>query len=220
MIYKLAVFDMDGTILNTLDDLAAAINHALQFFGMPEHTTEEVRWFVGNGMHKLAERAVPKGTSPEMVEKVFAEMHRFYKDHCADNTKPYNGIPEMLRTLKEHGVLTAVVSNKAEYAVKSLCRDYFNGLFDYSAGDREGRRIKPYPDMVEAVLEQAGVDKSEAAYIGDSDVDVQTAQNSGLFPIMVDWGFRGEAFLREHGAELIVYRPEEIPPLLGAADKN
>ncbi len=211
---------MDGTILDTLDDLAAAINHGLDYFGLPVRSTEEVRWFVGNGMHKLAERAVPKGSSPETVEKVFAEMHRYYKDHCADNTKPYDGIPEMLRTLRKHGVLTAVVSNKAEYAVKSLCRDYFDGLFDYSAGDAEGRRIKPYPDMVEAVLEQAGVDKSEAAYIGDSDVDVQTAHNSGLFPIMVDWGFRGEAFLREHGAEFVVHAPEEIPPLLGVADKD
>lgn len=218
--YKLAVFDMDGTILDTLDDLAAAINHGLQYFDLPVHTTEDVRWFVGNGMHKLAERAVPKGSSPEMIEKVFAEMHRYYKDHCADSTKPYDGIPEMLKTLKAHGVLTAVVSNKAEYAVKSLCRDYFDGLFDYSAGDAEGHRIKPYPDMVEAVLEQAGVGKSEAAYIGDSDVDVQTAHNSGLFPIMVDWGFRGEAFLKEHGAKLIVHSPEEIPPLLGVADKD
>ena len=218
--YKLAVFDMDGTILDTLDDLAAAINHGLDYFGLPVRSMEEVRWFVGNGMHKLAERAVPKGSSPETVEQVFAEMHRYYKDHCADNTKPYDGIPEMLKKLRAHGVLTAVVSNKAEYAVKSLCRDYFDGLFDYSAGDAEGRRIKPYPDMVDAVLEQAGVDKSEAAYIGDSDVDVQTAHNSGLFPIMVDWGFRGEAFLREHGAKLIVHSPEEIPPLLGVAEKD
>ena len=218
MNYKLAVFDMDGTILNTLDDLAAAINHGLDCFSMPVRTTEEVRWFVGNGMHKLAERAVPQGTSPEKVEEVFAEMHRFYKDHCADNTKPYDGIPEMLKTLKANGVLTAVVSNKAEYAVKSLCRDYFDGLFDYSAGDKEGRRIKPYPDMVEAVLEQAGVDKSEAVYVGDSDVDFQTALNSGLFPIMVDWGFRGEAFLREHGAELVIFKPEDILPLLGITE--
>ena len=210
MTYKLAVFDMDGTILDTLQDLADSTNHALAYFNLPQRSKEEIRTFVGNGMHKLIERAVPENSEAEMIEAVFSELHNFYEKHCADTTKPYDGILEMLKGLRARGIFLAVVSNKADYAVKSLCEIYFKGLFDFACGDKEGQKRKPHPDMVNAALVHFNLTKDEAVYIGDSEVDLQTAVNSGLFPIMVAWGFKGEKFLKEHGAENIVYAPEEI----------
>ncbi len=148
--YKMAIFDMDGTILNTIDDLAASINYALRVNGMPEHSVVEVKGFVGNGIRKLVDRAVPPGTEEEDIDRVFASFHEYYKDNCAVMTKPYDGIANVLDELKRAGVILAVVSNKAEYAVKQLCEDYFPGTFDIVAGDVEGRRRKPYPDSVNA----------------------------------------------------------------------
>ncbi|MGI6021203.1 MAG: HAD family hydrolase [Lachnospiraceae bacterium] len=210
MKYKIAIFDMDGTILNTIDDLADAMNYCLKCFDMPVRTVDEVRMFVGNGIHKLVERAVPEGTSDETLEEVFKLFNEYYKDHCAIKTRPYDGICEVIEALRKMGMKTAVVSNKADYAVKSLCRDYFPGLFDYSVGDREGQRRKPCPDSVNAVLDYFKLDKSEAVYLGDSDVDLETARNAGMDVIMVGWGFRDEAFLRAAGADTIIHHPTRI----------
>lgn len=210
MSYKLAIFDMDGTILNTLDDLADCMNHSLATFDLPLRTVEEVRSFVGNGIRKAVERAVPENLSVEQVDAVFEEFTKYYKDHCAIKTRPYDGIPEVIRTLRDRGILTAVVSNKADFAVQSLCVDYFDGLFDCSVGDKEGQRRKPYPDGVLSVLEQLGVDKEDAVYIGDSDVDFETAKNSEMDVIMVGWGFRDEDFILSKGAEFVIHDPEEI----------
>ena len=205
MQYKLAVFDLDGTILDTLADLAEAVNNALRKNRMPEHTTEEVRWYVGNGIPKLIARAVPEDADETQRQQVHADFTAYYKEHCADHTAPYPGIPEMLCALRAAGMQTAVVSNKADYAVQILVEDYFPGLFDAAVGDREGFRRKPAPDSVNAVLETLGIDRGEAVYIGDSDVDIATAKNAGMPCISVDWGFRPEAFLREHGAEIILH---------------
>ena len=210
MKYKLAIFDMDGTILNTLEDLADSMNYALGQHNMPQRTIDEVRRFVGNGIRKLVERAVPTGTEAAQVDEVFETFTVYYKEHCAIKTRPYEGIPEVLKQLRDMGVKTAVVSNKADFAVQSLCEDYFPGLFDFAVGDKEGQRRKPAPDSVNAVLDKFGMDKSQAVYIGDSDVDYETSQNADMDVIMVGWGFRDEEFILSKGAEFVIHKPDEI----------
>ena len=210
MKYKLAVFDMDGTILDTLEDLADSTNYALTSNGLPERTIDEVRSYVGNGIRLLIERAVPQGTEPELSNKVFKTFKEYYKTHCAIKTRPYDGIKKVLTSLRKAGCLTAVVSNKADFAVKDLCRDYFNGLFDIAVGEREGIDKKPAPDGVFEVLSKLNINKKEAVYIGDSDVDFATSKNAGIDVIMVGWGFRDEEFLREKGVERIIKQPSDI----------
>lgn len=215
MNYKLLIFDLDGTILNTIEDLCNSTNYALGAHNFPTRTIEEVRKFVGNGIKKLIERAVPSGTSSETIEQVLDTFKKHYALHCADKTSPYDGIMELLTALRAQGFLTAVVSNKADFAVQSLCNDYFPGMFDFVVGEREGIRRKPYPDSVEEVLTKLQVKKEQAVYIGDSEVDIQTAKNAGMSSIAVSWGFREEAFLREQGAENIVNKPSEILNFIG-----
>lgn len=214
MKYKAAIFDMDGTILNTLEDLRAAVNHTMRVSGYPERTLDEVRGFVGNGIRKLIERAAPQGTDSAETDRLFGVFNGYYKEHCADNTKPYDGILDMLKKLRANGVRTAVVSNKADYAVRELCIQYFDGLFDAAAGERTEVRKKPAPDSVFAVLEKLGVNAADAVYIGDSDVDIETARNSGMDNIIVDWGFRDKDFLIAKGAKLIVSSPHDIENII------
>lgn len=208
--YKLAVFDMDGTILDTLEDLKDSTNFALEKCGYPTRSYDEVRRFVGNGIRKLIERAVPEGLTTEQIDRVHEVFTEHYKVHCADKTKAYDGIKPLLEKLRASGVKTAVVSNKADYGVQELCKEYFDGLFDYAVGEREGIRRKPAPDAVNEALRVLGMSKSEAVYIGDSDVDFETAKNAELPCISVLWGFRDEEFLREKGATLFVHDPAEI----------
>ncbi len=208
--YKLAVFDMDGTILDTLEDLKDSTNFALEKCGYPTRSYDEVRRFVGNGIRRLIERAVPEGLTVEQIDRVHEVFTEHYKVHCADKTKAYDGIKPLLEKLRASGVKTAVVSNKADYGVQELCKEYFDGLFDYAVGEREGIRRKPAPDAVNEALRVLGIDKSEAVYIGDSDVDFETAKNAELPCISVLWGFRDEEFLREKGATLFVRDPAEI----------
>ena len=210
MKYELAVFDMDGTILNTLDDLTDATNHALRTFGYPEHSIEEVRFFVGNGIAKLIERATPAGTSEEERAKVRAEFMDYYKIHSADKTGPYTGINDLLKKLRAAGVKTAVVSNKPDVAVRELVKTYYDGLFDAAVGDMEGQAVKPAPDMCLKVFKELGMGSEKAVYIGDSDTDIMTARNAGLDEILVSWGFRGREFLTEHGAKKICDTPDEV----------
>lgn len=205
-----AVFDMDGTILNTLEDLMDSTNFALKNNGLKERSLEEIRFFVGNGIQKLIERAVPQGTSKEVFEKVFADFKSHYKIHCADKTSYYDGIPSVIQTLRKMGVKTAVVSNKADFAVQELVEVYFKGLFDVALGEKTGVSKKPSPDMVNAALSVLGVEKESAFYIGDSDVDFETAKNSSLDFIGVSWGFRGRKFLENLGAKNIIDSPEEL----------
>ena len=208
--YLLAVFDMDGTILNTIDDLTDATNHALKACGYPVHTVDEVRFYVGNGIAKLIERATPAGTSDEMRKKVRSEFMDYYSVHSADKTGPYPGIGELLKALRAAGVKTAVVSNKPDVAVRDLVVRYFDGLFDAAVGDMEGQRTKPAPDMCNKVFEKLGIGPGDAVYIGDSDTDIQTARNSGTDEILVSWGFRGRDFLEEHGAKCICDTTDEV----------
>jgi len=204
MKYKLVIFDLDGTILDTLEDLKQALNHALTFYEYPTRTLDEVRCFVGNGIRKLIERAMPENALDTDIDKVFAEFNKYYALHCADYTKPYEGVVELVRKLRNMGIKTAVVSNKADYGVQELCDKYFNGLFDYAVGERVGVNRKPSPDAVYEVLSYLDIEKNEAVYVGDSEVDVKTAQNAGLESIMVSWGFRDKEYLYEQGAVNIV----------------
>lgn len=210
MKYTIAIFDLDGTILNTLEDLADSTNYALKTCGYPERTMDEVRQFVGNGIRKLMERAVPEGTPVEEIDRVHETFTAYYKVHCADKTRPYDGIMELLQNLKKDGCKLAVVSNKADYGVQELCKQYFDGVFDFAVGEREGIRKKPAPDSVNEVLKTLGCSRDRAVYIGDSDVDIQTAANAQMDHIIVEWGFRDVPFLIAKGAKVLVEKPEEI----------
>ena len=214
MLCELAIFDLDGTILNTLEDLADSLNAALKAYGFPERTLEEVRCFVGNGIRRLIERGVPAGTPEEEIVRVHERFTAHYKVHCADKTRPYPGINDLLKNLRQAGCRTAVVSNKADYAVQELCEQYFPGVFDAAVGERAGILKKPAPDSVNEVLRRLNVTKENAVYIGDSEVDIATARNAQMRSILVDWGFRDRSFLVEQGAETIVSSPEEIERLL------
>ncbi len=214
MSYRVALFDLDGTVLDTLDDLAVAVNHALASEGFPTRSRDEVCAFVGNGIGKLIERAVPAGSSEETVRRVLAVFKTYYAAHCAVHTKPYDGICEMLRTLRAAGIKTALISNKADFAVQSLAAQYFDGLFDVALGERAEIPRKPAPDMVEHVLKKLGATARESVFIGDSDVDVQTAQNAGTHGIFVTWGFRDEQCLRAAGATRVTHSVKSLAELL------
>ncbi len=214
MKYRLAVFDLDGTILDTLDDLADSTNHALAVNGLPERSIDEVRQFVGNGIRNLIERAVPEGTGAELTDRVFSEFREYYAVHCFDKTKPYEGILECMGNIRRDGMQIAVVSNKADFAVQELCEQFFAGLSDISVGEREGVRRKPCPDSVLHVLDSLGVKKEDAVYIGDSEVDIKTAENAGIDEIAVEWGFRDSEYLRVQGAKVLVKTPAELYTML------
>lgn len=208
--YQVAIFDLDGTILDTLDDLMDSVNYALRQSRLPERNKEEIRAFVGNGIRKLIERAVPKGTKTEVIDEVFSCFKHYYEAHCKDKTKPYKDVVDVLHCIKEKGVKLAVLSNKADFAVQILCEEYFPALFDAVAGAKEGIEKKPSPDGVHVLLKELGVEAKEGVYIGDSDVDILTGANSSMDVLSVTWGFREEAFLKECGATNIVREPREL----------
>ena len=209
------IFDMDGTVLDTLQDLADAVNAALKAFGMPERTIDEVRSFVGNGVRRLLELSVPDGFANPRFEEVFAKFREYYGVHCNDKTKAYDGILPLLRELEKEGYGLAIVSNKLDSAVKELNEIYFEGIVKVAIGEVEGIAKKPAPDMVEKALRELGKTKETAVYVGDSDVDLMTARNVGLPCISVLWGFREEGFLKEQGARYFAKAPAEIPKLIG-----
>ena len=208
--FETYVFDLDGTLLSTLDDLAASCNYALKSNGMPKRTLDEVRRFVGNGVKKLMERAVPDGLENPLFEKAYADFRQHYMNHNLDTTQPYPGIMEMLQSLRNRGKRVAVVSNKFYAATQALCRHFFGDLVEVAIGEREDIRKKPAPDTVVEALRQLGVTKEKAVYIGDSDVDVMTARNSGMPCISVLWGFRDYDFLVEHDATIFVTSPKQL----------
>lgn len=214
MYYKTIIFDLDGTLLDTLSDLAAATNYALAQHSLPQRSTDEVRRFVGNGIRKLIERAVPPATPSELQEAVFASFNAYYRQHCADTTQPYPGISELLTQLRAAGCRTAIVSNKADYGVQALAQQYFPGQLDAACGECAGIARKPAPDMVLTILRQLNADPQTAIYIGDADTDLETARNAGLPCIGACWGFRGRSFLKAHGAKLLAETPADILPLL------
>ena len=209
--YKTYIFDLDGTLLSTLADLAASTNYALCTHHMPERSLDEVRRFVGNGVKKLMERAIPDGLNNPLFEETFATFRQHYMQHNLDTTQPYPGIMQLLEQLKAEDKNIAVVSNKFYAATRELCRHFFGDLVPVAIGEREDIRKKPAPDTVIEALRELGVDKEGAVYIGDSDVDIMTAKNSGMPCVSVLWGFRDKEFLLEHGATTLISKPEEMP---------
>ena len=210
--YKVYIFDLDGTLLDTLGDLAAAVNYALRTHGMPEHSIDDVRRFVGNGVRKLMERSIPDGAANPQFDETFATFRHYYMAHSLDTTRPYEGIPETLAALKERGCRLAVVSNKMMAATQELCQHFFPDTVEVAIGENEaeGIRKKPAPDTVFAALRQLGVGEEGAVYVGDSDVDLETARQSGLPCISVLWGFRDRDFLIKHGAKTFISAPQEL----------
>lgn len=212
MKYDTYIFDLDGTLLDTLGDLASSVNYALRMHDMPERTVEEVRRFVGNGVRLLMERAIPDGAENPSFETTFATFRQHYMAHSLDTTKPYEGIPEILSALKGQGRRTAVVSNKFMLATQELIRHFFPDTIEVAIGEHEaeGIRKKPAPDTVVEALRQLGVGKEGAVYVGDSDVDIMTARNAGLPCVSVLWGFRDRDFLIKHGAKTFISAPSEL----------
>ena len=210
-VYKTFIFDLDGTLLDTLQDLANSVNHALRQYGMPEHSLDDIRRFVGNGVRLLMERAVPEGAQHPLFEEAFASFRQYYMQHSLDTTRPYDGIVETIRELKLRGCRLAVVSNKMMAATQELVAHFFPDV-EVAIGEHEaaGIRKKPAPDTVDEALRQLGVTREGAVYVGDSDVDLLTARNSGLPCISVLWGFRDREFLLAHGATTLIERPEEL----------
>ena len=211
MTYNTYIFDLDGTLLDTLRDLANSVNYALSQHGMPTHSIDDVRRFVGNGVRVLMERAVPNGAANPALDATFATFRQHYMQHSLDTTRPYDGITELIRELKARGCQLAVVSNKMMAATQELVHHFFPEI-EVAIGEHEaaGIRKKPAPDTVFEALRQLGVGKEGAVYVGDSDVDLATARNSGLPCISVLWGFRDKPFLQEHGATTFVETPCQI----------
>ena len=208
--FETYIFDLDGTLLSTLDDLVASTNYALRWAGMPERTVEEVRMFVGNGVKLLMERAIPNGINNPKFEETYAKFREHYMEHNLDTTCPYEGIPELLRELKRRGKKLAIVSNKFYAATQELAKHFFPDTLEVAIGERDSIRKKPAPDTVLEALKQLGASKDNAVYIGDSDVDIMTAKNCDLPCISVLWGFRDKDYLVKHGGTIFVDKPSEI----------
>jgi len=210
MKYKAIIFDLDGTLTDTLEDLFLSVNHALRSCSLPERSLDEVRRFVGNGVRKLIERSVPEGTDSSMLERCFEAFRTHYVIHCQDHTCLYPGVANLLTSLHAKCYKMAVVSNKLQAGVDELADTFFNGVIDVAIGEQPGIPRKPAPNMVQAALKQLGIEPSEAIYVGDSDVDLQTAANSGLPCISVLWGFRSRDFLVAHGAKMFAEQPQDV----------
>ncbi|MEE3455871.1 MAG: HAD-IIIA family hydrolase [Succiniclasticum sp.] len=208
--YKAIIFDLDGTLLDTLADLAEGTNYALRVNGFPERTIDEIRRFVGNGARKLIERAVPDGQIEAALEKVRQDFDIYYKVHCKDHTGPYPGIMEMLQELVQQGYSLGVVSNKPDFAVQELIPEYFPGIFASVSGERQGVAKKPAPDLIWEAMKNLQADSSNAVYVGDSEVDLEAAANAGIPCISVAWGFKGRRFLEEQHAGTIIEVPAEV----------
>jgi len=212
MIKKVVIFDLDGTLLNTLQDLTDSTNYALSVLNFPSHSIDKIRSFVGNGVSKLIELSIPNGLENENYEKCLEIFKKHYSQNMYNKTKPYDGIIEMLVELKKLGFKTAVVSNKFDYAVKKLCKKYFHNLTDMCVGENEknGIKKKPSPEAVFSVVKAFGVNMQDCIYVGDSEVDIQTSKNAGIDFIGVSWGFKDKEFLKNNGAVNIIDYPLEI----------
>ncbi len=213
--YEFILFDLDGTLLDTLDDLTASVNYALRQNGKKERSKQEVRSFIGNGIRLLIERAIGDQNSPDF-KKVFADFKTHYAAHCAEKTKVYDGVLQVLSALKAKGKRMSVLSNKADFATKQLCVQYFDGLIEVAVGEREseGIRKKPAPDAVFSVMDGFGANKQNTVYVGDSEVDIETAENAGLDCICVTWGFKDKEFLIENGGKVFADTPQQLLQLL------
>lgn len=208
------IFDLDGTLLNTLEGLKNSTNFALKKFNCPEITLEQTRSFVGNGVRKLIERAIPNGEKNPDFEKCLNTFKEHYSKTMYQKTVAYDGIEDMLTELKRKGIKTGVVSNKFDTAVKELCKNYFDGLIIVAIGESPDVRKKPAPDSVLKAMEILGAKPENTLYVGDSDVDIQTAKNTNLKSVGVTWGFRDRELLEEEGADFIINTPCKLLELI------
>lgn len=208
--YGAVIFDLDGTLLYTVEDLAEAVNAALAQHGHPRHTVARIERMVGNGVGLLVARALPGGYDAPDYDAVLADFRAYYDRHCMDHTRPYEGVAELLASLHTNGVRTAVVTNKYQAAAEELLGRFFGGNLDTVTGDAPGRPRKPAPDGVEAALAALGVGAAEAVYVGDTEIDLATARNAGLPCVCVSWGYRTEAELRAAGAPAVARSAAEL----------
>ncbi len=212
--YTTIIWDMDGTLLDTLDDLADSVNAALTEFQLPVRTRDEIRSFIGNGIIRLLELSVPGGKEHPRFDEIVSFFKSCYAKNSSNKTKPYPGLDKVMPELKKRGYRMAIVSNKIDSAVKALAELFFYGLMDAAIGNSEGLRRKPFPDEVLEALRIMGAEKESAVYIGDTEVDIETAKNAGLDCICVSWGYRSRQELLAQGAKEIVNIPEELLALL------
>lgn len=212
------IFDLDGTLLNTLGDLRAATNHALEVRGLPPHSMEEIRQFIGNGIRLLICRAMPEGTPEAEIDAALDDFKAYYAAHIHDRTVPYDGIPQLLTALRKRGIKVAVLSNKIDSASQQLIEYFFPGKTDVVFGEHVGVPRKPDPTSCRMVMQQLGVQPEQVLYVGDSGTDMQTAKNAGLYAVGVTWGFRSKEVLLEYGADVLVHRPEQILQILDSGE--
>lgn len=211
---KVVIFDLDGTLLYTLEDLADSVNYALKTFGYETKTNEEILSYVGNGVRHLMECSVPKGISEEDFESCFACFKDYYSEHCCEKTCPYTDVIPTMKKIKKKGIKIAIVSNKFQAAAEEVCEHYFKGLYDVVIGESEECPRKPAPDGVNKILKMYEVEPDDALYFGDSEVDIETANNAGVFCVSVLWGYRDRELLTEKGARLFIKFVRDIADML------
>ncbi len=216
MRYDTVLFDMDGTLLNTLDDLHTSVNELLAREGFSPRTKDEIRLALGNGAKRLLQASLPEGVDDAELERYLRLYKPIYEKNMSKNTRPYDGILDMLRALKQSGIKTGVITNKPDYACAALCDSMFEGLIGEAVGDRPDLVRKPAPDSVFIILERLGSRAENTLYVGDSDVDILTAKNAGLTSVGVSWGYRDEQLLKDTGADYIIYRPAELLKIIGS----
>ena len=214
MSYKAVLFDLDGTVMNTIDDLNDSVNYTLRHFSMPEISLNDTMRFIGNGARRLIEQAVPPDTDAELLEQALSYYVNYYQGHCMIKTAPFAGIIELMTRLGEAGIRQVIVSNKPDAATREIAERYFTGLTEFAIGEKEGLRRKPWPDMVDAAVETLGLSKRDCVFIGDSEVDIATARNAEVNCISVLWGFRDKKTLEDAGAEAFAETPEKLGDLI------
>ncbi len=208
--YRTILFDLDGTLLNTIEDLAESVNYVMRTYGEPEHSVDDVRRMVGNGARMLMKRAIPQGEECSTFEEQLALQKKYYLEHNRVTTKPFEGIMDLLQECKNRGIMTGVVSNKDHPAVRELCYSFFRDLITESVGNGEGRRVKPYPDGCYEAMQRLMADKATTLYVGDSEVDAETAANAGIDCVLVSWGFRERKLLEDQKAVAVIDEPHEL----------
>ena len=214
MSYKAVLFDLDGTVMNTIEALHDSVNSSLSHFGMPEISLEDTMHFLGNGARRLIEQAVPEGTGNDLLEKVLEYYVNYYQAHCMIKTAPYDGVIDLMKRLADAGKRQVIISNKPDGATREIAERFFSGLTDFVIGEKAGLRRKPWPDMVDAAVERLGLSKEECVLIGDSEVDIATGKNAAVDCISVLWGFRDRKTLEDAGASVFAELPAELGDLI------
>ena len=214
MSYKAVLFDLDGTVMNTIEDLQDSVNFSLSHFGMPGISLEDTMRFLGNGARRLIEQAVPEGTGNELLEEALTYYVNYYQAHCMIKTAPYEGIIDLMKRLADAGKRQVIISNKPDGATKEIAERFFSGLTDFVIGEKAGLRRKPWPDMVDAAVERLCLPKEECVLIGDSEVDIATGKNASVDCISVLWGFRDRKTLEDAGASVFAATPAELGDLI------